>query len=101
MLKKKKIPLRDTCLRAYGTLTNCALLDLKELTEGMVKIKLGMALGFFEARDIQAFNDFLADMRPASFRLENGLQGASEYERNVARAEIVHKVLPELVSRVD
>ena len=101
MLKKKKIPLRDACLRAYGTLTNCAVLELKELTEGMVKVKLGMALGFFEARDIQAFNDFLADMRPASFRLENGLQGASEYECNLMRAEIVHKVLPELVSRVD
>ena len=101
MLKKKKIPLRDACLRAYGTLTNCAVLELKELTEGMVKVKLGMALGFFEARDIQAFNDFLADMRPASFRLENGLQSASEYECNLMRAEIVHKVLPELVSRVD
>ncbi len=101
MLKKKKIPMRDACLRAYGTLTNCAVLELKELTEGMVKVKLGMALGFFEARDIQAFNDFLADMRPASFRLENGLQGASEYECNLMRAEIVNKVLPELVSRVD
>ncbi|MBQ8323451.1 MAG: ATP--guanido phosphotransferase [Clostridia bacterium] len=101
MLKKKKVPLRDACLRAYGTLTNCAVLELKELTEGMIKVKLGMALGFFEARDIRAFNDFLADMRPASFRLENGLQGASEYECNLMRAEILHKVLPELVSRVD
>ena len=101
MLKKKKIPLRDACLRAYGTLTYCAVLELKELTEGMVKVKQGMALRFFEARDIQAFNDFLAYMRPASFRLENGLQGASEYECNLMRAEIVHKVLPELVSRVD
>jgi protein-arginine kinase len=82
-------------------LTNCAILPLKELTEGMVKVKLGIALGFFEARDVQAFNDFLADMRPASFRLENGLQAASEQECEFARAEIVGKVLPELVVRAE
>ena len=101
MLKRNKIEYKDACLRAYGALTNCALLTQKELTEGMVKVKLGVALGFFEARDMQAFNDFLADMRPASFRLENGMQGASEKDCNLIRAEIVHKVLPELVSRVD
>ena len=101
MLSEKKIPLRDACLRAYGTLTNCAVLSLKELKSSMVKIKLGIALDFFKARDIQAFNDFMANMRPASFRLENGLQGKSEEECDLIRAEIAHKVLPELVSRTD
>lgn len=101
MLKAKKIPLKDACLRAYGALTNCAVLTIKELTEGMVKVKLGMALGFFKARDIRGFNDFLADMRPASFRLENNLQNKSESDCDLIRAEIVHKVLPELVVRVD
>lgn len=101
MLEEKEIPLRDMCLRTYGALANCAILPLKELTAGMVKVKLGMALGFFEARDIRAFNDFLADMRPASFKLENGLQGASEYDCDLTRAEIVNKVLPELVRRVN
>lgn len=101
MLKEEKIPLRDACLRAYGALTNCAVLTLKELTEGMVKVRLGVALGFFKARNAQDFNDFLADMRPASFRLENNLQGASEYDCDLARAEIAHKVLPELVLRID
>ena len=101
MLKEKKVPLRDACLRAYGGLTNCALLPIQELTEGMVKVKLGMALGFFKAVDIRGFNDFIADMRPESFRLENGLQGRSEYDCDVMRAEIVHRVLPELVIRTD
>ena len=101
MLKKQKLPLKDACLRAYGTLTNCAVLPLKELTEGMIKVKLGMALGFFKPRDVASFNDFLADMRPASFRLENGLQRATERECDIARAEIVGRVLPELVLRVD
>ncbi len=101
LLKEKQLPLRDACLRAYGLLTNCATLSQKELTDGMVKLKLGIALGFFKARDIEAFNDFLADMRPASFRLENHLEGASESDCDVSRAEILHKVLPELMLRVD
>lgn len=101
MLQDEKYPLMDDCLRAYGLLTNCAYLTGKELTDGMVKIKLGMALGFFKARNVQDFNDFLADMRPASFRIENGLQNASESDCNRARAEIVNKVLPELVLRTE
>jgi len=101
MLKENKISLRDMCLRAYGTLTNCGVLTLKELTGGMVKIKLGIALDFFKVRDIRAFNDFMVNMRSASFRLENGLQGKSEEECNLIRADIAHKVLPELVSRID
>ena len=101
MLQEKKIQLKDACLRAYGTLTNCAMLPLKELTDGMVKVKLGMALGFLKPRDVVSFNNFLADMRPASFRLENGLQTATEEEQNIARAEIVGQVLPELVLRVE
>lgn len=101
LLKEKSLPLRDACLRAYGLLTNCAMLSQNELTDGMVKLKLGMALGFFKARDIQAFDTFVADMRPASFRLENHLRGASEKECNIARAEIVGRVLPELMLRID
>ena len=99
--KEKGIKLKDACLRAYGTLTNCAVLTHKELTADMVKVRLGMALGFFEARDVRGFNDFLADMRPASFRLENSLQGAAEEECNTIRAEIVNRVLPELVLRAE
>ena len=93
--------MKDACLRAYGTLTNCAVLPIKELTEGMVKVKLGMALGFFKARDIRGFNDFMADMRPASFKLENNLQGKSESDCDLIRADIVRKVLPELIVRAD
>jgi protein arginine kinase len=101
MLKKQKLQVKDACLRAYGKLTNCVLLPVKELAEDMVKIKLGVALGFFKARNIEELNNFMADMRPASFRLENSLQQATEQECDVARAEIVSKVLPELVSRID
>ena len=101
MVKEEKIPLKDKCLRAYGALANCAVLTQEELASGMVQVNLGMALGFFKARNIRDFNDFLADMRPASFRLKNSLQNASEHECDLMRAEIVNKVLPELVIRKD
>ena len=101
MLKRERTQLKGECLRAYGTLTNCAILPIKELTDCMVKVRLGVALGFFKSRDAQDFNDFLADMRPASFRLENNLQGASEYDCDLMRAEIAQRVVPELVVRVD
>lgn len=101
MLKKERVPLRDSCLRAFGALTNCAILPLKELTECMVKIKLGVALGFFSSRNMNDFNTFVANMRPASFRVENELQGASDHECDMARAEIVGKVLPELIQRIN
>ena len=100
MLEKQEMELRDKCLRAYGTLCNCTLLPIEELTTDMVKIKLGIALGFFKVRDMRDFNDFLADMRPASFVIENELQHVTEKERDACRAEIVGKVLPELVSRI-
>jgi protein arginine kinase len=101
MKKEKGVLLKDTCLRAYGTLTNCAVLTHKELEQGMIRVRLGVALGFFKGRDMRGFNDFIADMRPASFRLENNLQDASEEDCNLIRAEIVNRVLPELVTRAD
>lgn len=101
MLKENKIQLQDWCMRAYGMLTHCRLLSQKELMTEIVKIKLGVALGFFHARDIRDLNNFIADMRPASFRLENSLQGVNETECNVVRADIVRQMLPELIETVD
>jgi protein arginine kinase len=101
MLKKNEMPLKNACLRAYGVLTNCAILPIKELAEEMIKVKLGLALNFFEARDMRGFNDFEADMRLASFKIKNQLQGKSESDCDIIRAEIVNKVLPELIKRVD
>lgn len=97
MLKQNELSLKDLCMRAYATLMNCVLLPQKELASLIVKVKLGVALGFFKASNMQDFNDFIADMRPASFRLENRLQTANETECDLIRAEIVQKVLPELV----
>lgn len=99
MLEEDALGYRDMCLRAYGTLTNCAVLTLKELMTGMVKVKLGVALGFFKATDMDALNDFWDNMRPVSFKRGNCPEAKDERECDILRAEIVHKILPELVCR--
>ncbi len=101
MLEEDEIGYRDVCLRAYGTLTNCAVLPVKELADGMVKVKLGVALGFFKASDMVGLNDFVANMRPVSFKMGNCPDAKDERECDLVRAEIVHKVLPGLVERKD
>lgn len=99
MLEEDELGYRDMCLRAYGTLTNCALLSVKELTAGMVKVKLGAALGFFEAEDMDALNAFIEHMRPVSFKRGNCPDAKDERECDVLRAQLVHKILPQLVHR--
>ncbi len=97
MLKSDEADLKDRCLRAYGILTNCAILSEDEFLARMTDVRLGMALGFIEPLDRKGFEDFLADMRPAAFRLSNGLHGKRERYCDTVRAETVCNVLPELV----
>ena len=101
MLREDETALKDECLRAFGVLTNCAILPMKELTAGRVKVKLGIMLGFFKTKNIRHFNEFLSNMQPATFRLSNDLRKATEYECDLVRAEIMRKVLQELVVRTD
>lgn len=97
MAASSGMELRDRCLRAYGTLTNCAILSVQELTEKMHDVRLGTVLGYLETRDKKGFEEFYTDMRPATFRLSNGLEGVSERKCDEVRAETVCNVLPELV----
>ena len=97
MLKEDRDDLQDRCLRSYGVLTNCAILSQDEFLSKMTDVRLGIALNFLEAIDLKGFDEFLNDMRPAVFRLSNGLKGKRERYCDKVRAETVCNVLPELV----
>jgi protein-arginine kinase len=97
MLKEDGDNLADRCLRSYGILTNCAILSQEEFLSRMIDVRLGLAFGFLEAIDMKGFNEFANDMRPAVFRLSNGLKGKRERYCDKVRAETVCNVLPELV----
>ncbi len=100
MLKKSATELRDKCLRAFGTLTNCALLSETELFSKIAEVRLGIVLGFLENVDGESFDDFYNDMHPTTFRISNGLEGMSERKCDEVRAETVCKVLPQIVQVV-
>ena len=97
MLQNSATQLRDKCLRAYGTLTHCAILSASEFSQKMIEVRLGTVLGFFKARDKAGFEDFFNAMHPATFRISNGLQGLEERACDEIRAETVGNALPELV----
>lgn len=94
MLEEDETGYRDMCLRAYGALTNCALLPVKELTAGMVKVKLGVALGFFRAPDMVRLNDFIANMRPVSFKMGNCPDAKDERTCDLLRAKSCARFCP-------
>ena len=100
MLKDSETELRDRCLRSFGTLTNCALLDMEEFCAKIVDVRLGIFLNFFEVKDLDAFDRFLDDMQPATFCLEKNLEGESERIYDEVRAEAVGSTLRNLMKVV-
>ena len=97
MLKEIETELRDRCLRAYGTLCNCALLDLPEFLKKSKDVRVGLALGFLNSEKAYAFEEFMDDMRPATFCVGNNLEGETERFYDEVRAETVGSVLPKIV----
>ncbi len=97
LLKTDGEDLKDRCLRSYGVLTNCAILSEEEFLAKIADVRLGIALGFLELIDDKGFDDFIAEMRTAAFRLSNHLKGERERYCDVVRAETACNVLPELV----
>ena len=97
MLQTAKPEIKDRCLRSYGTLTNCGILSQKEFLTKMGDVKLGIMLGFLETDEMTDIQDFIDGMRPTVFKMSNGLQGATQKECDIVRAETVYRVLPELV----
>lgn len=97
MLETSETEIRDRCLRSYGILTNCAVLGWSEFLNRMADVRLGAALGFFEVKDKKRFDEFMDDMRPTAFRVNNALVGESEELCDMLRAETVSGALPALV----
>ena len=93
----ENLEIRDRCLRAYGVLTHCAKLTLKEFHSGIADIKFGLALGIFKTREQSGFDEFLDSMLPVAFKKSNGLENESEQVCDELRAETVGNVLPELI----
>lgn len=101
MLEEEGAEWEDICMRSYGLLTNCTLLRDSELTQEMANIRLGMALGFFEAEELelQRFYEFIKNTRSASFFAAHARKGMSEREVDELRANYVREHIPYLVKK--
>ena len=100
MLEQEETELRDRCMRSYGILTNCALLGMEEFKAKIADVRLGLHLGVLKCKDERLFHEFLDDMRPATFSINNNLDGESESLYDAVRAETVCSVLPKIVQVV-
>lgn len=90
--------IEDRCLRAYGVLTNCALLGMQELYSKMGEIRLGVMLGYFQTSNISLLQDFSEGFR-AEYLRDTQLELDEERDRacDRLRAQLVRERLPQLV----
>ena len=76
---------RDACCRAYGILSACYKISYAEFIQHISDVKLGVALGFLEAKTFSALDDLIEAVRPANIGLR--FDGAAKAgKRDLLRA---------------
>lgn len=90
--------IKDKCLRAYGILTNCAILTNEELDLLCADLKLGACLGYLKIYDISAIDELSLKMKPSNVNVLAGRQLTAE-ERDTYRAQHVSNRIKSLVSK--
>ncbi len=85
-------PLRteDECMRAYGVLANCKLLDYGEFASLWVKLALGAYYGFYNLKPNLLYRLFI-NMRPAIISYHEGV--FTSRDRDIHRAKLVSETL--------
>lgn len=92
------IMLRDKCLRAYGLLTNCALMTNSELDVLCADLKLAACLGFLQISDIAKVDALMLQMKPSNLNSLAGRQLEAQ-ERDAYRARYASKKIASLVTK--
>ncbi|MCM1546226.1 MAG: ATP--guanido phosphotransferase [Clostridiales bacterium] len=90
------VVIKDRCLRAYGTLTNCALLTHGELDELCADLKLGVCLGYLGCDDVAAIDELTLKMKPSNLNVQSG-RVLDERERDVYCAGQVSQKIKKLI----
>ena len=91
------IALKDRVRRAYGALTNCCILEVREFMRRVADLKLGIALGYFSAggegeERMRELDDLAMSMRPANINRLNGAP-LDARAQDIYRAEYTGNVL--------
>lgn len=93
------VALKDRCLRAYGILTNCALMTHGELDGLCADLKLGACLGYLKIEDIAAVDELTLKMKPSNLNVLSG-RVLEERERDVYCAMQVSNKIRNLVTKI-
>ncbi len=92
------VVVKDRCLRAYGLLTNCALMTHGELDELCADLKLGVCLGYLKCDDIEAIDSLTLKMKPSNLNVQSG-RVLDERERDIYCAQQVSQKIRNLISK--
>ena len=92
------IAIKDKCLRAYGVLSNCALMSSEEFVKLCADLKLAACLGYVSVTDITAIDDLTVKMKPANVNISAGRKLTSD-ERDAYRAHYASKEIKKIVTR--
>lgn len=92
------IEIKDKCLRAYGVLSNCALMSSEEFVSLCADLKLAACLGYVDVTDITEIDDLIVSMKPSNVNLLAGRKLTPE-ERDSYRAKYASGKLKNIVTK--
>ncbi len=92
------LSIKDKCMRAFGVLTNCAIISSEEFTSLCASVKLGACLGFLPIEDVDAIDALVRKMMPANIN-EAAHRELTCEQRDVYRAQQGGKKLAALTAQ--
>lgn len=95
---ESSVLIKDKCLRAYGIVTNCALMSGKEFDALCADLKLAACLGYIKIEDISAIDALMLKMKPSNLNVLAG-RTLTPQERDIYRAQYASNRIKSLVSK--
>lgn len=93
-----KAAVKDKCLRAFGILTNCALMSGNEFDELCADLKLAACLGYVKIADFDAIDELSLKMKPSNINVLAG-RTLTPQERDEYRAQYASNRIKCLVTK--
>ena len=94
---ERAMQIKDTCLRSFGVLTNCALMPSEEFEKLCANLKLGICLGYLDFGGIGWIDDLMIKMKPSNINLLAGRK-LTAAERDAYRADFASRRIRERAS---
>ena len=85
---RNELKTMDRARRSFGVLTNAVMLDYSDFLDHIAWVKLGAMLGMISISDIDAIDDLIISVRPASLSEQYGKR-LSALDRDLFRAKVV------------